>query len=127
MYELQGKILEIKDTQEFKSGFTKREFIVDNGAKFQNTVKFELVKDDCSMIDKFSVGDDVKVSFYINGSEWKGNHFVNLSVNKIEATSQSVVGQTIKASDVTADTGGVRVQKPAPVPIPDDDDSGLPF
>lgn len=114
MYEMTGKVAHIGDTQTFDKGFTKREFVIDNGNKFASMVKFELTKDNCSLIDSFRVGDNVKVGFWVNGNEWKGKYYTNLSANEIAAEEQNTVGQSVKASDITPNTGGIPVSKPVP-------------
>lgn len=86
MYEVAGKIKLINDTQSFPSGFTKREFVVTTAAdKYPQDLKFEVVKDKCSMLDNFEPEQDVQVSFDIRGNEFNGKYFVNLSCWKIQA------------------------------------------
>lgn len=86
MYETRGTIKLINDTQSFPSGFTKREFVVTTAHdKFPQDLKFEIVKDKCSLLDKFAAGQDVVVNFDIRGNEYNGKYFVNLSCWKIQA------------------------------------------
>jgi len=88
MYEAAGKIKVINETQSFPSGFTKREFVVTTANdKFPQDLKFEIVKDKCSQLDAFDVGQDVQVSFDIRGNEYNGKYFVNLSCWKIQAAN----------------------------------------
>lgn len=90
MYEAAGKIKVINETQSFPSGFTKREFVVTTANdKFPQDLKFEIVKDKCSQLDAFDVGQDVQVSFDIRGNEYNGKYFVNLSCWKIQAANGS--------------------------------------
>ena len=115
MYEMTGKILSIGEVQTFNNDFTKREFIIDNGNKYQNTVKFELTKDNCQLINGFRVGDDVSVGFWVNGTEWKDKFFVNLTASEIKTnTNQDTTGQSTKFDDVVPSTGGVEVTRPTP-------------
>lgn len=85
MYEAQGAIKVINDTQTFGSGFTKREFVITTDSKFPQDIKFEIVKDKCEWLDKFSVGQQVTVSFDIRGNEYNGKYYVNLNCWKIQA------------------------------------------
>lgn len=90
MYEAAGKIKVINETQSFSSGFTKREFVVTTAVdKYPQDLKFEVVKDKCSMLDQFKVGQDVNVSFDIRGNEYNGKYFVNLSAWKIQSADGS--------------------------------------
>ena len=88
MYEAAGKIKLINATQSFPSGFTKREFVVTTSAdKYPQDLKFEIVKDKCSLLDSFEEGQEVQVTFDIRGNEYNGKYFVNLSCWKIQAAS----------------------------------------
>ena len=86
MYEASGKIKMIGDVQSFASGFTKREFVVTTSAdKYPQDIKFDLVKDKCSVLDSFKVGDDVQVNFDVRGREYNGKYYVDLACWKLQA------------------------------------------
>ena len=94
MYEAVGKIKLINDTQTFPSGFTKREFVVTTTAdKYPQDLKFEVVKDKCSILDQFEPDQDVTVTFDIRGNEFNGKYFVNLSCWKIQSGGGSGGGR----------------------------------
>ncbi len=83
-FQLEGTVKVIDDVQEFKSGFTKREFVVEvEDGKYPQMVKFETIKDKTSLLDKVSVGDTVTVNFDIRGNEYNGRYYVNLQAWKI--------------------------------------------
>ena len=82
--QLTGTVKAIFDTQSFPSGFTKREFVITTAEQYPQDVKFELVKDKTSLIDKFTVGQQVTVSFNVKGNEYQGKYFVSLQGWKIE-------------------------------------------
>lgn len=90
MYEATGTIKLIEDTQTFPSGFTKREFVITTEHdKYPQDLKFEVVKDKCSMLDPFEKGQKVQLNFDIRGNEYKGRYYVNLSCWKIQAAGAS--------------------------------------
>ncbi|WP_035603274.1 DUF3127 domain-containing protein [Haloferula sp. BvORR071] len=83
-FELEGTLKLIFDVQTFSSGFIKREFVVEvPDGKFPQMIKFECVKDKTAMLDKLSIGDNVKVSFDVRGSEYKERFYVNLNAWKL--------------------------------------------
>jgi len=85
MYEATGKIKVIFDTQTFPSGFTKREFVVTVGDdNYPQDLKFEIIKDKCTWLDKYEAGQDVTVNFDIRGNEYKEKYYVNLNCWKIQ-------------------------------------------
>jgi single-stranded DNA-binding protein len=90
MYEASGTLKWIGTTQSFPSGFTKREFVVTTGHdKYPQDLKFEVVKDKCSSLDPFELGQEVQVSFDIRGNEYNGKYFVNLACWKLQASGNS--------------------------------------
>jgi hypothetical protein len=83
-FELKGPITQINATQEFPSGFSKREFVVEvKDGKYPQAIKFECIKDKAALLDDVKEGDEVTVYFNIRGSEYKGRHFVNLHAWKL--------------------------------------------
>jgi single-strand DNA-binding protein len=93
MYEAVGKIKLISETQNFPSGFSKREFVVTTGNdKYPQDLKFEIVKDKCPLLDSFETGQEVQVSFDIRGNEYNGKHYVSLSCWKIQAANGASPG-----------------------------------
>ena len=99
MYEYQGVVEEIGQTQSFgTSGFTKREVIIgndiDSDNRYPNPVKFTFKKTNCSLLDGVSKGERVKIRFAIDGRRWDGGtkgpqYFVDLTGLKIEKVDES--------------------------------------
>ena len=87
MYQLEGTIKVINPEQTFPSGFSKREFVVTTDDQYPQDIKLELVKDKCSMLDSYSQGQRVAVSFRLRGNEYQGKYYVNLQAFKLEAGS----------------------------------------
>lgn len=86
MYELSGTVKKIFDEQTFASGFNKREFVVTTADdKYPQDIKFECLKDNVELVNKLSQGDQVKVTFDINGREWNEKYFVNLKAFRVES------------------------------------------
>ncbi len=84
-FELDGTMKEIKDTQTFASGFTKRECIVtDDDDRYPNDIKFTVVKNNCALLDRFAAGDRVRVTFSIRGNYWQERLFNDLQAFKVE-------------------------------------------
>lgn len=122
MYEASGKIKLISDTQTFPSGFSKREFVVTTGdGKYPQDLKFEVVKDKCSMLDGYKEGQDVSVSFDIRGNEYNGKYYVNLSCWKLSGGSGGGGGDEYnqEAPDVEPSAADLRKE--------DDFDDDIPF
>jgi hypothetical protein len=99
MYEAAGKLKWIGETQSFPSGFTKREFVVTTAHdKYPQDLKFEVVKDKCSALDPYELGQEVQVSFDIRGNEYNGKYFVNLACWKLQGAGTSAGSPHEKSS-----------------------------
>jgi len=120
MYEAKGKIKVILDTQTFPSGFTKREFVITTGDEnYPQDIKFELVKDKCAWLDKYSAGQDVTVSFDIRGNEYKEKYYVNLNCWKIQGGGDSGGNQQVASAQSSS-----QEVEPSPEDLANDD---IPF
>lgn len=93
-FELEGKLIAKYDTVQRTETFKTREFVVEssedvNGRVFTNYAKFQCTQDRTQIIDRFNMGDSVKVTFNIRGSKWerdgKVNYITNLDAWRIEA------------------------------------------
>lgn len=99
MYESAGKMKWIGATQSFASGFTKREFVVTTAHdKYPQDLKFEVVKDKCSLLDHFEIDQEVQVSFDIRGNEYNGKYYVNLACWKLQAAGGAAPARPAKAN-----------------------------
>jgi single-strand DNA-binding protein len=81
--ELKGTIKVINDAQVYDSGFQKREFVITTDEKFPQDVKMEFVKEKCSLLDSYALGQPVTVGFNVRGNEYNGKYYVNLQAWKI--------------------------------------------
>lgn len=127
MYEATGTIKLISDTQTFPSGFSKREFVVTTAHdKYPQDIKFEVVKDRCSMLDKFSEGQEVQVNFDIRGNEYNGKYFVNLSCWKLQPKGGDAGGSSPARSSTPASSPSAEPD-PSELRKEDDFDDEIPF
>ncbi|MGK0441877.1 MAG: hypothetical protein ACJA0N_001682 [Pseudohongiellaceae bacterium] len=133
-YEIQGQIHSIGTTTEYgNNGFTKREFVIKligegENERFPNHVALELIKDNCSLMDRYSIGDEITAQFNFSGRLWSGNDkpekcFTSLQAWKVDplgAGSGANDGDSYGAFDQTAPS----FDQPAPNDNFDDD---IPF
>ena len=88
---MEGKLLEIFDTQEVSNSFKKREFVVEyaENPQYPEYLKFELIQNNCQQLDDFKEGDAIRISFNLKGRKWtdpKGNvkYFNSLQAWRLE-------------------------------------------
>ena len=130
MYEASGKIKLISDEQTFPSGFSKREFVVTTAdSKYPQDLKFEVVKDKCSLLDNYKEGQEVQVNFDIRGNEYNGKYYVNLSCWKLSAKDGSGGSSRDEYSqeEPTPARGGSAEPSAADLRKDDDFDDDIPF
>lgn len=93
-FEVEGRLHKKFDSQQVTDTFQKREFIVEieDGA-YPQMIKFQLTQANCSKIDGFNEGDQIKVTFNLRGREYtkEGNttYFTNLDAWKLDAVGAS--------------------------------------
>jgi len=92
-YEIIGKLTVKYDTMQRTETFKSREFVIEKsedvgGRIITNYIKFQCVQDKTALIDKFAIGDEIKVQFNLKGSKWvkdgKESYFNNLDAWRIE-------------------------------------------
>ena len=92
-FEIAGKLIAKYPTIQRTETFKTREFVLEktediNGRTITNYIKLQCVQDKTAMVDKFNLGDDVKVSFNIKGSKWskdgKDNYITNLDAWRMD-------------------------------------------
>ena len=128
MYETKGTIKLISEVQSFPSGFSKREFVVTTQHdKYPQDLKFEVVKDKCSLLDNFADGQEVQVNFDIRGNEYNGKYYVNLSCWKLQPADGDATpapAQQAAPQQAASDSGE---PNPADLRKDDDFDDDIPF
>ena len=133
-YEVQGVLHSIGDTTEYgNNGFTKREFVMklsgeDENPRYPNYVAMELIKDNCAMMDNYSVGDEVQAQFNLSGRLWSGNGqgekcFTSLQASRISSPSGTSQPST-RDSAPPYDSG---TSSMPPAPPNDDNYDDIPF
>jgi len=69
--EITGKIKVIEETQTIgASNFRKRGLVVTTDEQYPQMIMIEFVQDKVDLLDKYAVGQDVKVSINLRGREW---------------------------------------------------------
>ncbi|MBC7650834.1 MAG: DUF3127 domain-containing protein [Deinococcales bacterium] len=93
-YEIIGKLIAKFDIVQRTETFKTREFVIEKsedigGRVITNYVKFQSVQDKTALLDRYNLGDEIKVQFNIKGTKWnkdgKDNYITNLDAWRIEA------------------------------------------
>jgi len=76
--EIKGTLEAKFDTKEFKSGFKKKEFVVNTGGEYPQSIKMEVVKDNIDKLEGIPVGTEVICKIDIRGRLYEGNYYNNI-------------------------------------------------
>ncbi|QSS96200.1 DUF3127 domain-containing protein [Psychroflexus sp. ALD_RP9] len=93
--EVQGKIKVLGETKEYgKNGFRKREVVVTTEEQYPQHILVEFVQDKTDILDKYSVGQQVKIGINLRGREWvspqgETKYFNSIQGWRIEAVQQN--------------------------------------
>lgn len=71
--KVKGIVHLVEETKTYgQKGFRKRLVVLeqDNG-RFQNFIPVEFIQDACDQVDGLNVGDEVEVSYRLNGRKWQ--------------------------------------------------------
>ena len=69
--EVIGSIKLIGEVQEISSTFKKRELVLSTDEQYPQTLSIEFVQDKTDLLNKFKIGQNVKVGINLRGREWE--------------------------------------------------------
>lgn len=124
--EVQGKIKVKGETKEFgKNGFRKREVVITTEEQYPQHLLVEFVQDKTEVLDKYEVGQNVKIGINLRGREWvspqgETKYFNSIQGWRIESLDQSQ--NSPQTPPVSADDQFEPVSD-----LNNDDDDDLPF
>lgn len=93
---ISAKITEIFDTAKVTDSFKKREFVVEysENPQYPEFIKFEFIQEKCDLLDSYTIGEEVDISFNLKGRKWTDpqgtvKYFNTLQAWKIDKKSAS--------------------------------------
>jgi len=113
--EVIGVIKVIGETATFgASGFRKRELVVTTDEKYPQMIMIEFVQDKCDLLDKYNVGDSVKVSINLRGREWINPEGVAKYFNSIQGWRI----ESVEANESPVDQPVSQIESQEPQDLP---------
>lgn len=115
-YEIEGKLIQKSETVQRKESFRVREFVIEKtddigGRSVTNYIRFQCTQDRTQLLDRFSIGDQLKIYFNIKGSKWekdgKTNYITNLDAWRMESVKlgQQPIDQAPSETFYSSDAG----------------------
>lgn len=123
-YSMKGKVKVVGTTLQISEKFSKREFVVtDDTNMYPQDIMFQLTQDKCNLIDSLVVGDEVEVSFNLNGREWVNPKGESKFFNTLDAWKIVKIG-----SNAVKNAQGQGFEpKKSVMPIAEEVNDDLPF
>ena len=85
-FDIVGNLDKIFDTQVISDKFKKREFVLEiKDGNFTQFIKFQLTQNRCELLNDFSTGQSVQVSFSITGRPYENKNGETLYFNNLNA------------------------------------------
>jgi len=126
MFTINGKLKKIEETKQVTDSFKKREFVITyESGQYPQYISFQLVQDNCGLIDGMNEGDEVKINFDVRGREWTAPDGQVKYFNSLNAWRMEKVGGEASSSNQAPLPEMAPPPKAEPV-LPDEDDD-LPF
>ena len=69
--QVQGSIKVIGEVQEISATFKKRELVVSTDEQYPQPLSIEFIQDKTDLLNKFEIGQNVKVGINLRGREWE--------------------------------------------------------
>jgi hypothetical protein len=106
--ELQGKLIKKFATQAISEKFSKREFVIEvenkKNPQYNDKIKLELTQDNCDLIEKFNIGNEIKVSINIKGKEYTNAKQEVSYFNSIQAWKIESIGSNYQMSETMSNS-----------------------
>ena len=85
-FDIVGNLDKIFDTQVISDKFKKREFVLEiKDGNYTQFIKFQLTQNRCELLNDFSTGQSVQVSFSITGRPYENKNGETLYFNNLNA------------------------------------------
>tara|TARA_R110000782_G_scaffold75662_2_gene150985 strand:+ start:44 stop:337 length:294 start_codon:yes stop_codon:yes gene_type:complete len=87
MSEVIGKVILIGQTEMVGTAgtFKKRLIVVETNEQYPQKIPVDFVQDKCAILDKYAVGQTVKISVNLRANQYNDKYYVSLNGWKIEA------------------------------------------
>ena len=97
--ELTGNIIHIGETETVGSAgtFKKRVLVIETEEQYKQQIPIDFVQDKTSVLDSYSIGDNVTVGINIRGNQYNGKWFSSINGWRIEKKDQTVFQEAKQA------------------------------
>ena len=123
--DISAKIIEIFETAKVTDAFKKREFVVEysENPQYPEFIKFEFIQEKCDLLDNYTVGEEVDISFNLKGRKWTDPQGTVKYFNTLQAWKLAKKS----ASAPSTSNAAPSMDEPEWLADKDDNENDLPF
>jgi hypothetical protein len=86
-YKAKGKLILKSEPRQITDKFRVMDFVIQTpDEKYPQSIQFQVMNDRIQEMDKFTIGEEVEVSFDVRGREHNGKYYNTLNALKIESS-----------------------------------------
>jgi hypothetical protein len=86
-HKLKGKLILKLEPRQISEKFRIMDFVIQTpDEKFPQSIQFQVLNDRIQEMNKYSVGEELEVTFDIRGREYNGKYYNSLNAYKIESS-----------------------------------------
>lgn len=116
MFKITGTVKSVGPTEQVTEKFTKRMFVIEEkSSMYPQTIEFQTKQDKTSILDGISEGEEVEISFNIQGREWTNPQGEVKIFNTLDAWRVETVGGSSTATATSS------------APVAEEEGDELPF
>ena len=85
--KLKGKLIVKSEPRQISEKFRVMDFVIETqDEKYPQSIQFQILNDRIAEMDKYSIGEELEVSFDVRGREYSGKYYNSLNAYKIESS-----------------------------------------
>lgn len=86
-HKLKGKLILKSEPRQISDKFRVMDFVIQTpDEKYPQSIQFQLMNDRIQEMDKFTMGEELEVTFDLRGREYNGKYYNTLNAYKIESS-----------------------------------------
>ena len=86
-HKLKGKLILKSEPRQISDKFRVMDFVIHTpDEKYPQSIQFQVMNDRIQEMDKFTIGEEVEVTFDHRGREYNGKYYNTLNAYKIESS-----------------------------------------
>ena len=86
-YKAKGKLILKSEPKQITDKFRVMDFVIQTpDEKYPQSIQFQVMNDRIQEMDKFTIGEEVEVSFDVRGREYNGKYYNTMNAYKVESS-----------------------------------------